>query len=520
MKKIMQWVMAATLICGTTVFSSCSSDDDYSEGNSRQPGMDIVVPDYQVVFDFFKDLNGIPRPSKHEEKVRQYLTDFAKARSLECSEHDGNILIRKPATKGMENVPSVVLQTHMDMVCVAADGFQMDFLTEGIEPETSDGYIHGKGFKTTLGADDGIGMSIALGILDSKEIVHGPLECLFTWDEEDAMTGAISLKPSVLKSKYMMNLDSEEDGYLLVGTAGCVDVKIRKAYTLEPAPAGYVSCQISVKGLAGGHSGDMIYKGGANANKLIADFLANERTDYRLVSFEGGQVTNAITESATAIVLVPSADTETFLSDFNTCMNEAKEKYKAVDVNMTWEGRQLLGSGRCIPRNAAELLVSGISASPQGVIEWSNVLQNMFEVSNNIGIVLTNEDEWFVGELPRSFDDSKIDATARQIADCFKGADVEFSGRISPWSPDVNSPLIVYCQKVYQDIKGKPIQLLVAGGAVEASAFTVNYPDMQIVSYGPNILDAHTINERVEISTIETCWRYTIHLLGQMAECK
>ena len=376
MKRILQAMMVAILTGSLFVCTSCSNDDN---AVTPQSGKDIVVPDYQVVLDFFKDLNGMPRPSKHEEKIRQYLTDFAKARSLECSEHDGNILIRKPATKGMEDVPSVVLQTHMDMVCVAADGFQIDFLTEGIEPETSGGYIHSKGFKTTLGADDGIGMSIALGILDSKEIVHGPLECLFTWDEEDSMTGALSLKPGVLKSKYMMNLDSEEDGYQLVGTAGLVDVKSRKTYTLEPAPAGYVPCQISVKGLAGGHSGDMIYKGGANANKLIADFLANEHMDCRLVSFEGGKVTNAITESATATVLVPSADTETFLSDFNTCMNEAKEKYKGVDVNMNWEGLPLQDSDRCIPQAAADLLVNGIShhrrVSWNGAMCWRTCLR-------------------------------------------------------------------------------------------------------------------------------------------------
>jgi dipeptidase D len=264
----------------------------------------------------------------------------------------------------------------------------------------------------------------------------------------------------------------------------------------------------------------MINNGGANANKLIADFLNDVSVDYRLVSFEGGTVPNAITESATAIVLVPFDDIETFMSDFNTYMNDAKEKYKDVDVDMSCDEHPLLGTNHCIPQAAADLLISGVSASPQGVLEWSKVVEGIFEVSSNIGVVLTEDDGWFVRELPRSFTDSKIDAVAQQIAGCFEGAEVELENRYSPWSPDITSPLIVYSQKVYQDINGKPIELFIVGGGVEASAFSVTYPDMQIVCYGPTILDAHTINERVEIATIETCWRYTIYLLGQMAECK
>ena len=516
MKQIHSMLMIAALLVASVVMTGCKDND----GDSGRSDKGIVVPNYQVVLDFFKEVNAVPRPSKHEEKMREYLTHFAATRGLSCSEHDGNILIRKDATKGMENVPSVVLQTHMDMACVAAEGYNIDFLTEGIESETSDGYIHSKDFKTTLGADNGIGLSIVLAILDSKEIVHGPLECLFTWDEEQGMSGASSLKPGVLKSKYMLNIDSEEDGYLLVGTAGGVNVNIHKAYTLDPLPTGYASFQINVNGLAGGHSGVMINNGGANANKLIADFLNDVSVDYRLVSFEGGTVPNAITESATAIVLVPFDDIETFMSDFNTYMNDAKEKYKDVDVDMSCDEHPLLGTNHCIPQAAADLLISGVSASPQGVLEWSKVVEGIFEVSSNIGVVLTEDDGWFVRELPRSFTDSKIDAVAQQIAGCFEGAEVELENRYSPWSPDITSPLIVYSQKVYQDINGKPIELFIVGGGVEASAFSVTYPDMQIVCYGPTILDAHTINERVEIATIETCWRYTIYLLGQMAECK
>ena len=507
----------ATLLTASVGLTGCSDNDDIAPDGQRPT---IVVPDYQVVLDFFKEVNGVPRPSKHEEKIREYLINFAEARGLSWSNQDGNILICKDATKGMEDIPSVVQQTHMDMVCVAADGYNIDFLTQGIESETSDGYIHSKDFKTTLGADNGIGMSIALGILDSDEIVHGPLECLFTWDEEQGMSGASSLKPGVLKSKYMLNIDSEEDGYLLVGTAGGVRVNISKEYTLESIPEGLASYRLDVNGLAGGHSGVMINNGGANANKLIADFLKEETIDYRLVSFEGGTVPNAITESSTAIVLVPTDDTEAFESHFASYMQAAKQKYKDVDINMSCSEHQLIGTITCIPKAAADLLIKGLSASPQGVLEWSKVVEGIFEVSNNIGVVLTEENGWTVSELPRSFNDSKLDALAKEISGCFEGANVQLENRYSPWSPDVNSPLIVYSQNVYKAINKKPIELFIVGGGVEASAFSVTYPDMQIVCYGPTILDAHTINERVEISTIEKCWSYTINLLGQMADCK
>lgn len=517
MKKMSSMFVWVALFFAGVAFMGCSDNDNDSD---RKSGQDIVVPDYQAVLDFFKEVNGVPRPSKHEEKMREYLKQFAETRGLDCSEHDGNILICKEATKGMENVPSVVLQCHMDMVCVAADGYNIDFLKQGVESETADGYIHSKDFKTSLGADNGIGLSIVLAILDSKEIAHGPLECLFTWDEEQGMSGASALKSGVLKSKYMLNIDSEEDGYLLVGTAGGVSVNISKEYTLEQVPLGYLSYSLNVNGLAGGHSGVMINNGGANANKLIADFLAGESIDYRLASFEGGTVPNAITESARAVVLVPGAEKDVFESDFADYMKDAKEKYKDVDVDMSCNGHMIIGTIRCIPKEYSDLLIKGISTSPQGVLEWNKVVDGVFELSNNIGVVNTDDNGWSVIELPRSFNDAKLDAIVEEIVGCFEGADIQLENRYSPWSPDVTSSLIVYSQQVYQSINGKPIELFIVGGGVEASSFSVAYPDMQIICYGPTILDAHTINERVEIATIENCWRYTIHLLGRMAECK
>ena len=217
MNKVLSWAFAGALICGLNVFTSCSDRSD----NPTPPSPEKEVSS-EAVYKFFKEINGVPRPSMHEEKIRQYLIDFANARGLRFIDADGNIIIYKEATPGMEEAPTAILQTHMDMVCVAADGYDVDFLTTGIEQEGSDGFIHSKGNMTSLGADDGIGMAIVLAVLDSKEVEHGPLECLFTWDEEQGMSGAQSLKPGILQGKYMLNIDNEEVGKLLVGAAGNV----------------------------------------------------------------------------------------------------------------------------------------------------------------------------------------------------------------------------------------------------------------------------------------------------------
>lgn len=481
-----------------------------------------VIPDVSsdAVFSFFKEINAVPRPSLHEEKMREYLKAFAQQRNLQWQDANGNIIIYKAATPGMETVPTAVLQTHMDMVCVAADGYSIDFLTTGIEQETVGGYIQSKGNKTSLGADNGIGMAIVLAILDSKEVSHGPLECLFTWNEESGMSGAAALEPGILKGKYMFNIDSEEDGYLLVGTAGSVSINARQTFTPELIPSGYIPYLLRVSGLAGGHSGVKINDGGANANKLIADFLSGERIPYRLVSFEGGSVANAITTQASAVVLVPITDYADFKAHFDNFMAVAKAEHQDVDLDMSCTVHIIIGTLYCIPDDAASCLINGLSKSPQGVIEWSTVVDGIFELSNNIGIVQTEADNWYVREMPRGFNMPGLERVASNIASAFYGADITMTDRFAPWSPDINGSLITYAREVYDGMHRKPIELFIVGGGVEASMFSVSYPDMQIICYGPTILDAHTINERVEISTVENVWKYTLHLLGEMSKLK
>ncbi len=511
MKKSAKKMMTDASVRSLSMMTACQSDDD-----------DIPMPQEvgsQRVFDFFKGINAVPRPSGHEEQMRQYLIRFADARGLRHAENNGNIIIYKDATAGMEQVPSVVLQTHMDMVCVAADGYAVNFLTQGIEQEVTDGFIHSRGHKTSLGADDGIGISLVLAVLDSKMVKHGPLECLFTWDEEQGLEGAAAFDSGILKSKYMINIDSETEGETCIGTSGGVWILASMDYTPQAVPAGYTACVLSVNGLTGGHSGIDIYKGGASATKLLADFLYSEKTTrLRLVSINGGQASNSIATSATAVVIVPEDNAGTLVSLFESYMAEAKTRYAATDPAMTWSSGAASDVQSYMPAEAAELLVNGLDATPQGVIERSTVVENMFETANNIGIITTTDGRWEVVNYPRGFDAAKIDAVSTTISQAFSGATVEFANPYLPWNADVNCALIAYTQKSYQGLFGTPLRYVRMGGGIEASQFALSYPEMQIISIGSNVFDAHTVNERVEIASVERTWKFVLRLLGNIGE--
>ncbi|MCR4583330.1 MAG: beta-Ala-His dipeptidase [Prevotella sp.] len=508
---------ALMTFAGTLLLASCSVSDDPVPPSPSDPSVSA-----EAVFNFFKEINAVPRPSKNEGQIRQYLMKFAEDHGLKWINADGNIIIYKDATEGMEQAPSLVLQTHMDMVCVAAEGYKIDFDKQGIEQEIVDGYIQSRGNKTSLGADDGIGMGIVLAILDSKQVRHGPLECLFTWNEEDGMGGATALKPGVLKSKLMINLDSEEDGKLLVGTAGAVTINIDKTFSPEAAPAGYTAYTLDISHLEGGHSGVNIPKGGASAIKLMGVFLAGESAGWRLVSINGGTAGNAIAASAQATLLLPAEGGEAFKARFEQFMGEAKAKYAQTDPAMTFSCTKTAAADKCMPAEAAQVLIGGLAKAPQGVLEWNKVDPTTFEVSNNIGIVTTSEDKWSVVALPRAFNNPGLDKVVADITAAFgmgtSGAVVTFSNRFAPWSPNLESPLIKYAQKTYQNLMGKPIVTFIVGGGVEASRFAETYPDMQVICLGPTIYDCHSIKERVVISTVENTWKYTLQLIGNIRE--
>ena len=506
------YTLAASVMLAV-LMTACSSNDD----NPVPDSPEAPAESYETILGFFKQINAVPRPTHHEEKMVDFLTDFAKKRNLRYVLDGKNVIIYKDATTGMEQAPGVILQAHTDMVCVAAEGYDIDFLTQGIESVNDGTYIHSKDRLTSLGADDGIGVAMILAVLNSDRIQHGPLECLFTWDEEDEFSGATSLPADILKGQYMFNIDWEQEGELCIGTAGGVEVDVTLSYEPIAVPAGYMALKLSISDATGGHSGVAINDGGANAIKLLADFLHSQVDNMRLVSMNGGAFPNVIAVSASASVLVPDAQKEAFTDSWNTFMTEAKQQYASTDPMMTYKIEDIDLPARCLTDTDSRVIITGLSKAPQGVAAWSTTIDNMFETSDNIGVVGVGDGYFYTEYLVRGFNNQGIDNLASDIEKAYLDANASFvCERIAPyssWSPDINSPLMVYAQKIYQQYFGKPIYLCKVGGGLELSEFTVKYPDMQFISYGPTIYDAHTVNERVEIKSIRDCWNYTIYLL-------
>ena len=495
----------------TMMFAACSVNED-------NPSGDIPVPteSYETVLNYFKEINAVPRPSRHEDKMRKYLRGFAQAHGLRLVENNGNIIIYKDATTGMENVPMVCLQTHMDMVCVAADGYDIDFLTRGIEQYNDGQFIWSKDRKTSLGADDGIGMAIVLAVLDSKGVAHGPLECLFTWNEEDGLEGSAALSKDVLKSKYMINIDWEGEGETCTGTAGGIMMAINMPYHTETVGEDCAVLKLRIAGITGGHSGVAITKGGANAIKLLADFLNSEADDLRIANIDGGSAPNAIATSAEATMVVPNGQKELFTEHFNAYMAKAKQQYAETDPDMTYTVEPVQTSA-CMKATETILLLKGLSGSPQGVIEWSTEVADMFEISNNVGVVGMAEGICTVNYYVRGFNDKKTDGVAVSIEQAYEvgtsPAESDRYSTYSAWTADLNSSLMLEARELWRSLFGTEMKLVRVGGGMETSNFALSYPSMQIFTFGPNVYDAHTINEHVEIGSIRHTWEYTLELL-------
>ncbi|MBO4800595.1 MAG: beta-Ala-His dipeptidase [Bacteroidaceae bacterium] len=511
-----QTILVAALLTGITMsFTSCSDQGDNPVINEpTQP------ESYESVLSFFKEINAVPRPSRYEDQMREYLRDFAQQRGLVVVENTGNIIIYKNATAGMEQAPMVCLQTHMDMVCVAADGYQIDFLTQGIEQYDDGQYIWSKDHLTSLGADDGIGMAIVLALLDSRNVAHGPLECVFTWNEEDGLDGSAVLEPGVLKSSYMINIDWEDEGQTCLGTAGGIMMDILMSYQKEMAGEGTVALTLRVNGLTGGHSGMNIVNGGANAIKLMGDFLYTQSGDIRIAHFCGGSASNAIAASAEATVVVPESLKDAFILQFDTFMGAARQQYAATDPALTWDVAAT-ETETCLTAAATAILLEGLATAPQGVMEWSTQVENMFETSNNVGLIDMNDHECAISYYVRGFQNEKMNAIADGIEAAYgvgtSGTESDRYSSYSAWTQDINSPLLSYSQNIWRSLFGTEMQLVRIGAGMEPSNFSVTYPDMQIFCYGPNVFDAHTVNEHVEISSIARTWQFTLELLKSIS---
>ena len=463
----------------------------------------------------FEAITRVPRPSKKEEKIRDYLVGWAKEHGLEYRcDATGNVVIRKPATTGYEGRPTVILQSHMDMVCEKNSDVAFDFEHDAIRTRIDDGWVRAEG--TTLGADDGIGMAAALAMLASATVAHPALEALFTVDEETGLTGAFGLGEGMLTGKYLINLDSEDEGELFIGCAGGVDTVAKFSPMVTPAPDGFEYFRIDVKGLAGGHSGDDIEKGRANSNKLVARLLY-ELLPYGPVlnRFDGGNLRNAIPREATATVLVRSKEFEAFRKEVRAFEKLMRAEFAGVEEGISIKAEACERPAEMISREVQDKLIRAVAACPDGLQRMSPAMPGLVQTSTNLARVVSDGRSVQLQCLLRSSVNSEKEALGDAIAAVFElaGAKVELTGSYDGWNPDMDSPILkamtASCGALYAS---RPAVMAIHAG-LECGVIGGTYPKLDMISFGPTICYPHSPDERVEIASVGKFYEFLLHTL-------
>lgn len=472
------------------------------------------------VWTFFDQITKIPRPSKKEEQIIAFLVEFAKKAGLDCHKDSvGNVLIRKPAYPGCEGWPGVILQSHMDMVCEKNSEVNFDFEKDPIRVRIDEGWVKAEG--TTLGADCGIGMAAQLAVLAAKDIQHGPIECLFTVDEETGLTGAFGLSDDLLTGKYLINLDSEDEGQIFIGCAGGVNTLADFKYRREELPKNYEFFRIDVSGLVGGHSGDDIDKGRANSNKIMARWLdpLTEEFGMRLVYLDGGNLKNAIPREAYAVFGVPTREVENMKNAFEVFVRNVQGEFGRVEPGMKISLSEMPVSDKVIDLDTQKNLLDALLGVPNGVLAMSRTMPGMVETSTNLASVK------FVGELlievatsQRSEIESARDNAAAAVEAVFRlaGADVVHADAYPGWTPDPDSYLTQTTRKVYHALFGHDPVVRSIHAGLECGLFLQKYPNLQMVSFGPTLRGVHSPDERIEIASVEKFWKLLVALLQEI----
>ncbi len=475
-----------------------------------------------LVWKHFAEIVRIPRPSSHEERIRQYVLDFARAKGLECREDEAhNVYVRKPASPGMEHRKGVVLQAHLDMVPQKNNDKQFDFETDPIDAYIDGEWVTADG--TTLGADNGIGAASILAVLEDDTLQHGPLEALFTATEETGMDGAFGLKGGLLQGDILLNLDSETEGELYVGCAGGLDANIRFDSASEPTPAvGYTAAAITVKGLKGGHSGIQIIAQRANANKVLFRLLdtASERCDLLLASVDGGGLRNAIPREASAVVFVPDGQYEALAEAVAAHERTVAAEFAGVEESISVRIEQCARPERMIAPQAARRLIKAIVACPDGVQRMSTAMPGLVETSTNLARVISDDTSVKVQCLLRSSVNSAKEALGRAIAAVFSlaGAEVELTGSYNGWNPDMESPILKAMTASYEALYGvKPAVTAIHAG-LECGIIGTSYPNLDMISFGPTICYPHSPDEKVEIASVAKFYEFLTHTLRNIPE--
>ena len=470
------------------------------------------------VFEQFAKINSIPRPSKREEKMIEYLRQWGDSHGLDTKvDETGNVIIRKPATKGYEDRKTVILQSHMDMVCDKLVDVEFDFDKDAIQTYVDGEWLRAKG--TTLGADDGIGCAIELAILEADDIEHGPLECVFTRDEETGLSGAEGMKAGFMTGDYLINLDSEDEGEIFVSCAGGRNTTAKFTFQREEAPAGSFFLKAQLKGLTGGHSGDDINKKRANAIKLLGRFLFQTLSRYegvRLAQFHSGKLHNAIPRDGLFVIAVPNAVKENVKADWNVFAAQVEEEFRVTDTQMVWS-MESADAEPVIDPEVARRFIYALQAVDNGVyaICQDPALNGMVETSSNIAAVHSSEAEMTVLSSQRSNVMSNLDNMCATIRATFQlaGAEAWSSDGYPAWKMRAESHLRDTVVACYKELFGKDPVVRGIHAGLECGLFSERYPQLDMVSFGPTLRDVHTPDERLLIPTVQMVWNHLLMVL-------
>jgi dipeptidase D len=479
--------------------------------------MNIQDLEPNVVFKFFKQILNIPRPSKKEGKIIKYLFDFAKEYNLEAkTDKAGNMLICKPATAGKENLPTVVLQSHVDMVCEKNSDAVFDFENDAIQAYIDGNWVKAKG--TTLGADCGIGMAAELAILASNDIEHGNLECLFTVDEETGLTGAFEMEPDFFTGKILLNLDSEDEGEIFIGCAGGRDTLGKIAYNKVASPETGIAFRIDVKGLKGGHSGDDINKGLACANKLLNRLLYPFFDDIEINKFDGGNLRNAIAREACAVIVIAPDKAGAFKKHAAKFEEDVRYEYRSTEPDMAIIAVETEKPETVIDGKAKFSLMNCLYACPHGVLAMSREIPNFVETSTNLASVKMDDRYITISTSQRSAVNTSKDDASACVAACFKLVEAEvWQGDGYPgWIPNPDSPILVIAENVYEKIFSKKPLVKAIHAGLECGLFLEKYPGLDMISFGPTLRGVHSPDERLDIASTQKFWLLLINILKEI----
>ena len=476
------------------------------------------------LFHYFNEICQVPRPSKKEEKILAYLKDFAEKHNLEYKQDKiGNIVIKKPATPGYENRQTVILQSHVDMVCEKNNDVQHDFSTDSIKTVVEGDWLKAEG--TTLGADNGIGVATELAILAANDIEHGPIEALFTVDEETGLTGAFELAEDLLKGTILLNLDSEDEGELFIGCSGGIDSVAEFEYKEVDVPQDYFFFKVDIKGLKGGHSGGDIHLGLGNANKILTRFLnkINNKYDLYLCEINGGNLRNAIPREAIATCAVPANFKHDIRTDLNIFAAEIEDELGIIEPNMKFILESEAPRAKAIDKDTTNRLIKTLYAAPHGVKAMSQNIPVLVETSTNLASVKMKENNIIrIETSQRSSILSSRDDMANTVRAAFElgGAKVSHGDGYPGWKPNPHSEIVEVTAESYRRLFNKEPQIKAIHAGLECGLFLDKYPHLDMVSFGPTMRGVHSPDERLQISTVDLFWKHLLDVLKHIPETK